>query len=78
MDISRYIHKAELDLPEAEQQLRLEDYCRRREHLSVWTSDGFREFLLAALAWNKVMASPRYEITGDENQFEYFGVWLKQ
>ncbi len=77
-DISTYVQKGDLALSPADRQLRLEKYHSRREHLSVWTSASFRRFWTAAMRWNGVDAVPLYEVDGDQNGFEYFGVWRKQ
>lgn len=77
-DISIYVNKADLGLDAATQKLRLEHYHERREHLSVWTSASFRQFWIAALEWNGIDAEPVYEVLGDANGFEYFGVWRKR
>ncbi|MFA6963002.1 MAG: methyltransferase domain-containing protein [Opitutaceae bacterium] len=50
----------------------------RREHLSVWTAAGFREFLLAAFGWCGAVMVPCYEVESDRNHFEYFGVWHRE
>ena len=76
-DISRYVYTDDLNLDDEARAGRLEFYKSRREHLSVWTSDGFRRFLTLALEWNTISAEPVYEVDGDENHFEYFGVWRK-
>lgn len=77
LDISRYVHPADMQMSENERKVRLQNYYNRREHLNVWTSSGFREFLTVALGWNEVVAAPVYEVMGEENRFEYFGVWQK-
>lgn len=76
-DISRFVVTTDLRLPETNRRLRLREYMERREHLSVWTSASFREFLVEALRWNRLTAEPMYEVDGDKNGFEYFGVWQK-
>lgn len=69
------------ELAEAEpevQQAALNEYHRRREHLSVWTAQEFREFLGAAFRWCGASMELRYEVMSDRNQFEYFGVWRRR
>jgi len=56
----------------------LEDFHRRREHLSVWTSVGFKEFLTAAFGWCGAVMENRYEVFSDRNRFEYFSVWKRK
>lgn len=77
-DISRYVNVTDLTLSESDRQRRLESYRERREHLSVWTSESFREFWIEAMKWSRVSAVPVYEIGGERNHFEYFGVWQKK
>jgi len=76
-DILTYIHKEHLGQPEHVLQEYLESYRARREHLHVWTSASFRAFLVSAMSYLNVQGSPVYEVTADDNQFEYFGVWQK-
>lgn len=52
-------------------------FHRRREHFSVWTAAGFREFLVAAFGWCGARMTARHEVMSDRNRFEYFGVWKK-
>jgi SAM-dependent methyltransferase len=49
----------------------------RREHSHVWTSDTFREFLRNSVEVCGASARPIYESGGEENAFEYFGVWKR-
>jgi SAM-dependent methyltransferase len=50
----------------------------RREHSHVWTSDTFREFLLRSVEICGTPALPVYESGGEQNAFEYFGVWKRR
>lgn len=56
---------------------KLHGFFKRREHLSVWTSQGFKEFVNAAFAWNRVEMKLLHEVMADRNRFEYFGVWRR-
>lgn len=76
-DISRYVNTTDMALDYSARARRLEMYQSRREHLSVWTSASFRQFWIAAMQWNGVLAKPIYEVHGETNRFEYFGVWRK-
>jgi len=76
-EILERVHPELLQAPPAIIQEKLESFFRRREHLSVWTASSFREFLLAAFAWNQVKTEPVYEVMSDRNHFEYFGVWRR-
>jgi SAM-dependent methyltransferase len=77
-DISRYVNTADMALDDGARVRRLEIYRSRREHLSVWTSEGFRRFWISAMQWNGILAEPIYEVDGEHNRFEYFGVWKYQ
>ena len=46
----------------------------RREHVHVWDSDGFRDFLRRTIALLGLDADVLFESTGDANAFEYFAV----
>ena len=47
----------------------------RREHCHVWDSASFRDFLVRSIRIAGSPARPVYESAGDQNEFEYFGVW---
>lgn len=71
------VHPELLGRGEAEMRVALASFHRRREHLSVWTAAGFREFLVASFGWCGAQMQPRYEVLSDRNRFEYFGVWRR-
>jgi len=50
----------------------------RREHVHVWTSATFRDFMTRALPLLKVRAECVFERSGDQTQIEYFSVWRKR
>jgi SAM-dependent methyltransferase len=77
MDIARFIHPRLLEMPRAELETHLTSFRNRREHLHVWTSETFKDFLLHSLRLVKVSAHPVYESLSADNQYEYFGVWQK-
>jgi SAM-dependent methyltransferase len=77
-DIIDHVHPELARAPAAEIDAALRQYHRRREHLSVWTAAGFREFLVAAFGWCGVEMIPEYESLSAENRFEYFGVWVRR
>nr|WP_281384263.1 methyltransferase domain-containing protein [Pelagicoccus albus] len=50
---------------------------RRREHVHVWDTDAFVEFLKRSLKSFGVVAEPIVELFGDDTKFEYFSIWKK-
>lgn len=76
-DVLTYVHPAIAEQSEPARAAFLANAHQRREHLSVWTSDTFREFLLAAFNWCGAKMAPEYEVGSTRNRFEYFGVWRK-
>ena len=50
----------------------------RREHVHVWNSESFRDFLHQALEQLGVHADCRYEVMAEPGRGEYFSVWRKQ
>ncbi len=74
MDIVRHVHPQMLAVGEAERRGYLEHLRKRREHLNVWDSRTFPDFLnrcrsLLGREWRIL-----YEVTAAANQFEYFVV----
>lgn len=49
----------------------------RREHVHVWNSETFQQFLCACFRKLKIDASCQYKSVALENQIEYFGAWQK-
>lgn len=76
-EIIECVHTELLQASAGAVEERLRDFHRRREHLSVWTAAGFRDFLVAAYGWSEVKMEPLYEVMPDRNRFEYFGVWRR-
>lgn len=53
-------------------------YARdRREHVHVWDSVSFKDFLKKSFALLAVESSCLYEVSGEKTRFEYFSVWRK-
>lgn len=77
-DILDYVHTEYAASRPEVREAELARYHQRREHLSVWTSESFREFLVAAFGWSKVRMTPEYEVFSKESRFEYFGVWIRR
>ncbi len=76
-DMIQYIHTNLINEPRDVQLIHLNGFKSRREHLHIWTSETFREFLGQALSFLDLEALPLFETTGAQNHFEYFGVWVK-
>lgn len=77
MDIARYVHPELICLPAAALDRHLLRFMERREHLYVWTSDLFREFLERSMQLLKLCYSTVLEVTGDQSSIEYFVVLEK-
>ena len=76
-DVAKYNHPELMSLSPAELEPHLKVFESRREHLSIWTSESFRQFLAASFKLLNVNARPIYEVTGDDNSLEYFAIWEK-
>jgi SAM-dependent methyltransferase len=74
MDIPRYIFPQFLDDPQVLAQ-HLAGCMARREHIHVWTSESFRDFLSQSFALLSRSPTLVYEVTSVESQFEYFGIF---
>ena len=77
MDIVRHVHPQMLAVGEAERQGYLEHLLKRREHLNIWDSRTFADFLEKSrirlgLGWR-----PLYVATAAQSRFEYFTVLEK-
>jgi SAM-dependent methyltransferase len=73
-DIAKYIHPSLLTLPEAELENQLTFFMNRREHLNIWDSRTFPEFLQKALSLLQINHKRLYECSAEQNSFEYFVV----
>ena len=73
----QYIHTDLLDAPSEIVDEKLKYFKARREHLSIWTADSFRSFLLDSFKLLKLSTTCVFEVLPDQNEFEYFGVWKK-
>ena len=78
MDIITYIHKDLIGEPAEVLRHHLLQYRARKEHLHVWTSESFREFLDASFSYLGIRVRLLYEVIASVNEFEYFAVWVKQ
>ena len=67
-----------LDRPADALQAHVDSVRRRREHVHVWNSESFADFLSRALAVHCIRAVPLFQSLGPENGIEYYGVWQKE
>lgn len=77
-DIIRYQYPQLLDVPEDELMMHLKGFKDRREHLNIWDSDTFKDFILKTLGLLEIKMYPLYEVHANQNQIEYFGIWEKE
>ncbi len=73
-DLLKYIHTNMLAASPAEQKQYLELLMQRREHLNIWDSSLFAEFLRQTFLLLKISQKVIYEVGAEQNQFEYFAV----
>ncbi|HZP59990.1 MAG TPA: methyltransferase domain-containing protein [Opitutaceae bacterium] len=73
-DVAKYNHPDKLRLPAPELEKYLEFLMQRREHLNIWDTAQFAEFLNQAFQLLKISQKMIYEIEAEQNQFEYFAV----
>lgn len=74
MDILRHVHPELVASPDADLQHHLARLGDRREHLRVWTSALFEEFIERALAYIGTGYRPLLRFTGEHTRWEYFVV----
>jgi SAM-dependent methyltransferase len=77
LEIVKTIHPRMLSVPEPERLQYLELLRKRREHLSVWDSAAFAEFLDRTMALLGLPKRVRYLSDGDRSRFEFFLVLEK-
>jgi len=77
MDILRNVHPELVACDAADLQHHLDRLQSRREHLRVWTSDLFEQFLERALAVIGARCDRLLVFTGDQTHWEYFVVLAK-
>jgi len=58
-------------------QRKLDAVKTRREHVHVWDSETFDNFLSQCLKLCQIAAKRVFLSRGEQNQFEYFSVWKK-
>ena len=49
----------------------------RREHIHLWNSETFKDFLNNSFRVLNIRAKTVFESTGEKNSYEYFAVWEK-
>lgn len=77
LDFLQAVHPEMLGNSE-EQRLKAIAFAKdRRDHVHVWDSTSFRDFLEQSYALLGLNPSCLYETTGEKNHFEYFSVWQK-
>ena len=77
LDIARYIFPEYMTLPLDDLRAHLLNWQSRREHLHVWTSVSFRDFLDSSFDLFGERPQLVYEAGGTQTAFEYFGVWRR-
>lgn len=77
LDIPRYVFPEFMQLPLDDLRAHLLGCQRRREHLHVWTSVSFRDFLDRSFAVIGERPELLFESTSAQNGFEYFSAWRR-
>lgn len=77
LDIPRYIFPEFMKLPIDDLREHLLGCQQRREHLHVWTSVSFRDFLDRTFTVIGERPQLLYEIDGPRTNLEYFGAWRR-
>jgi SAM-dependent methyltransferase len=77
LDIVRYVHPQMLAVGEAERHGYLEHLLRRREHLNIWDSHSYADFLVRSAELLGVRWRSLYVAAADQSHFEYFTVLEK-
>jgi SAM-dependent methyltransferase len=78
LDFLRGVHPETSQLSPAEFQGALNGVKQRREHVHVWHSKSFTEFMQKSLELLNVKAECVFLNRGAKNHFEYFSVWRKK
>ena len=77
-DIVKYVHPELLELHPQETNIHLKRFKERREHLNIWDSNTFQEFIQKTVGKFNLPAIPIEEFFADYNSFEYLGLWQKK
>ena len=73
----KYVHKDLIGKSDDIVRKALESFLLRREHINIWDSKTFIEFFQTVLEINYINAEPIIQKNGEENSFEYIGLWQK-
>lgn len=77
VDFLKAVHPEVFELSQKKINERIQFVKQRREHVHVWDSTAFSEFLFQCFRILEINAKLIYESMGNENKFEYFSVWKK-
>ena len=77
LPLIEYIHTDLINAPIEEIEKKLKYFSDRREHLHIWNSETFKEFLVKSFDILNARFVCEFEVNSKENKFEYFGVWQK-
>ncbi|MBT5909790.1 MAG: glycosyltransferase [Opitutae bacterium] len=77
MDIINYIHKDYIHKSESEIHDLLQSFKNRREHLNIWNSKSYSQFMESSLKLLSINALPIKEYYASDNNFEYSSLWIK-
>lgn len=77
LDFIGAAHPEILAWPAEERARVLTNVRNRREHVHVWDSASFAQFLEQAMELLRINAKSLFVSTGPANKFEYFAVWRK-
>ena len=77
VDFLKAVHPEVFELSQEKIRERINFVKLRREHVHVWDSATFKNFLSRCLDILEIKANLLYESVGDENKIEYFSIWQK-
>lgn len=77
LDFIRGVHPEKLGKNDENREQAIAYARDRREHVHVWESASFRDFLIESFELLSIDASCLYEVFGEKTRFEYFSVWRK-
>lgn len=77
VDFLKAVHPDVFELSKEKIDERIRSVKQRREHVHVWDSIAFKEFLLQCFHILEIDTKLIYESMGDENKFEYFSIWKR-
>ena len=77
IDFIKGVHPEMLQYDKAKFNDAVKSVKSRREHAHVWTSDSFKDFLIAAFRELNISARLLMENKGSQNGLEYYSLWQK-